>query len=408
MTAVRLVLCAAVAVAVGMAIPPHPGRADVFVLDQGGEVVGELQNAEQSPRETYVVKTAEGVLVTLARCQVKQWLRPKPEEVEYEKVRAHYPDTPEGQWELAEWCNKRKLSAERSAHLQRVIELDPSHEKAHRALGHVLINGKWTTDREFNAKQGYRWYQGRWRTQQEIDILEEKRGVNTVEKEWTQKIERWSSWLMGERGEEAREALLSIKDPAAVKGLAVGIRSHRHPEVRKLLAAALARLGTKEAYRVLAASAIDDPVEDVRLSCLELLAKTKNRESIEYFVSRLRDKLNIPVNRAAVALKMMGDPSAVGPLIDALVTVHKFKIRGSNPGQMTQSFGTGPGGSAGPGGLSVGGGPKIVLQPIANSDVLDALVALTGQKHLGPNVAAWKTWYAAQRRQQPVDIRRDD
>jgi hypothetical protein len=379
-------------------------RGDVFALSQGGQVVGEFQNPEQSPRETYLVKTPEGVLLTLARSQVKQVLRPKPEEIEYEKIRSQYPDTAEGQWNLAEWCKEQKLNAQRKVHLQRAIELDPAHEPAHKALGHIKVNGNWTTQREVMAEQGYRWHKDRWRTQQEIDILDEKQQANAAEKEWMQKIGRWLGWLATDRADEARAALLAIRDPVATKGLAAGLRNYQaDPDVRVLLAQALAGMGTLQARKALAFGAIEDPVEDVRMACLELLKKKKEPVIVDIFVAKLRDKKssNATINRAGVALRVMGDRSAVGPLIDALVTVHKFKIGNANPGQMSTTFGSGGGG------LSVGSQPKILRQQMQNPDVLDALVALTGQAALGFNVRLWRDWYDAQRNHEAPDVRRD-
>jgi hypothetical protein len=385
---------------------PQPGHADVFVLAQGGQVVGELQNPDQSPRETYVVKGADGVVVTLTRSQVKQWLRPKPEEVEYEKIRSRYADTPDGQWDLSEWCKERKLAAQRKIHLQRVIELDPDNEQAHKGLGHVKIDGQWTTQHDYMTKQGYVWFQGRWRTQQEVELLKEKREFTKEEKLWIQKLDRWIAALGTERAEDARAAILAIQEPAATKGLARGLENHNDPRVRAVLAEALAGLGTNESLGYLAVSAVDDLNEEVRLTCLDFLKK-KNPRIVEYFVGRLGDKDNGAVNRAAAALRVMGDPSAVGPLIDHLVTVHKFKLPGGNPGQMSSTFGTGPKGGAAPGGLAVGGGPKYVKQPLRNQDVLNALVALTGQAGFGFDVGAWRAWYAAQKKPEAADVRRD-
>jgi len=384
-------------------MPLASALGDVFLLTQGGEVVGTLQNADESPRASYVILTPQGVTVTLARSQVKQWLRPKPEEIEYEKIRPRYPDTPEGQWKLAEWCKEQKLNAERKVHLERVIALDSDHEAARRALGYTKIDGKWTTQREVMTKQGYQWYRNRWRTQQEIDILEQKGKTNLVEKDWMQKIDRWSAWLLTDRAEEGRRNLLTIEDPTAVKGLAYGLLHNPNPQVRVVLAQALAALGTIEGQRALAVCAIEDGIEDVRGACLELLKKRHDPSIVEYFVSRLRPKKsdNARVNLAAVALKAMNEPSTIGPLIDALVTVHKFKVGNANPGQMSTTFGSGGGG------LAMGGGPKILLQPMQNPDVLDALTAITGQSGLGFDVPAWRTWYAGQRKPQAVDVRRD-
>jgi len=385
----------------------RPGLADLFVLAQGGQIVGELQNPEQSPRTTYVVKGADGVVVTLAKSQVKQWLRPKPEEVEYESIRSSYPNTPEGQWELAEWCKQRKLTAQKKFHLQRVIELDPDNEQAHRALGHVKIEGQWTTQHDWMIKQGYEWVPGRgWRTRQEAEILKEKQEFNKEEKQWIQKLDRLIAGLRTDSAEDARSAILAIKDPAAIKGLADGLKNHGDPHVRVILAEALAGMNTNESLGHLARSAVDDPNEEVRLTCLDFLKKKKSPGVVQYFVGRLNHKDNGKVNRAGAALRIMGDPSAVGPLIDHLVTVHKFKLPGGNPGQMSSTFGTGGKGGGAPAGLAVGGGPKIVPQPLENREVLDALIALTGQAGLGFDVPAWRNWYAAQKTREAADVRR--
>jgi hypothetical protein len=103
-----------------------------------------------------------------------------------------------------------------------------------------------------------------------------------------------------------------------------------------------------------------------------------------------------------VALKEMGDPTAVGDLIDALVTTHKYKLPGGNPGQISTTFTPN-----GPGGLSVGGNrPTIVSRQLSNRPVLEALVSLTGV-NFGFDKGKWKAWYAAQHRQPGMDARRD-
>ena len=105
--------------------------------------------------------------------------------------------------------------------------------------------------------------------------------------------------------------------------------------------------------------------------------QTKKRpEVVAYFVGKLRDKDNEVVNLAGVALGRMKDPSAIGPLIDALVTVHKFKIvKPGGDGAMSSTFGSGPGGRPGGGGMSAGGGPQFFKQNIPNQAVLDALTS---------------------------------
>lgn len=378
---------------------------DVFVLSQGGRIVGEVQNPDQSPRETWIVQTPDGSVVTLGRAQVKQVVRQRPLEIQYEKRRIHTAETAQAQWELAEWCRVNKLPAQRKVHLQRVIALEPEHEEARRALGYQRVDGKWFTQDELMRKRGYLWYQGRYRTPEEIALLEERRDLNAKEKEWARKIETWQAWLAGSRADEARDRILSIDDPAAVQALAAALSRNPNPEVRVFLIQALSRLGTVKAVRTLAECSLEDEDNEVRLSCLDRLKHKKDPTVVDFYVGQLRSKSNAIVNRAALALKEMGDRSAVGPLIDALITKHRSRLPSPPPGQISPLFGKGPGGGAA--GLSVGGKtPKYVEGYVRNREVLEALVALTGAD-FGYDVGAWKTWLAAQGSREPIDVRRD-
>jgi len=103
----------------------------------------------------------------------------------------------------------------------------------------------------------------------------------------------------------------------------------------------------------------------------------------------------------------MKDPTSILPLIGALVTVHKYQVtQGGGPGSISPTFGMGPGGGAGPSGLSIGGRPKIIQRDIPNRAVLDTLVSLTGRNYQYDE-AAWKEWYASQTRVEHVNLRRD-
>ncbi len=392
-------------VAVILAAGRVPG--ETLLLTQGGKITGEIQNPNEIPRKTYVVKTPEGAVVTLDPAQVKQVLRQRPAEAEYEKIRPRYPDTVEGQWELADWCREKSLLAQRKVHLQRLLELDPNHKQARLALGYTWKDGRWTTQEELMKARGLELYKGRWLTRQEIEVLEEKQKQQKAEKEWVRTIEVWRSWLDTDRGRLAREKILEIKDPAAVQGLARALEaSGDSPKARVLFAKALAGLGTADAKRRLASCALLDPDEDVRATCLDYLKKVKDTALVELFIAQLRPRdANVnTINRAAVALKEMEDRSAIGPLIDALVTIHKRKVPNPGGGGINPKFGSGPGG--GGGGLSVGG-PKYVIRRdrSENRSVLDALVALTGVNY-GFNVEAWRSWYDAQRNRQSIEARR--
>jgi hypothetical protein len=98
----------------------------------------------------------------------------------------------------------------------------------------------------------------------------------------------------------------------------------------------------------------------------------------------------------------MNDASAISPLVDALVTTHKFKlVTGQPQGSYTTTFGSG-----GTGFGVGGGGPKIVTQEMRNPSVLEALVRLAQNVNFNYDVPAWKRWLATQRRSKMLDARR--
>jgi hypothetical protein len=403
------VLSAAVAgmvlVYAGLGVAPRWARGELFILQSGGKVSGEIVPQDPPDKDNLTIKTDSGATITLARSQIKQTLRQRPEEIEYEKLRVRAADTVQGQWELAEWCRENHLLAQREKHLKRVIELDPDHQQARLALGYERHGDTWTTQEELMTKQGYRRYKGRWRLPQEIEIMEKERQKELAQKEWIQKIVTWRNWLGSGRDQQARDNLMAIKDDAAVKGLAEALKNDSRDEARRVFIDALAHIGTTPALMTLTAWTMQENVQDLCLACLEYLRKAKCHDAVVFFVGKLRSKDNTVVNKAGMALGAMGDRTAVGPLIDSLITTHKFKVVTGNPGQTSAGFGTGPGGSSMGGGLSVGGGPKIVSQQLSNEAVHDALVLLTGVD-FGLDVAQWKAWYTVQHQRPTISGRR--
>lgn len=371
---------------------PQLAQADTFLLRSGGEIDGDLLNANETPRKFYVIKTDLGE-VTLSREAVEKHVRRRPVEVELEKVRHQYPDTVAGQWELAEWCRTNGLSEPRKQFMQRVIELDPDHTEARRQLGYGKIDGKWQTRDQAQTARGYVKHKGKWMLPQEVEALQATEAENVGKKVWYQKIELWRNWFVGNRSEEGKTNLLAIRDPLAIEALAYRMNNDQNETVRRLVVEILANIGTDAALRILAQRSLDDPIQEVRLTCVDYLAQNSRPTVVKIFVDKLRDKENVVVNRAGLGLKRLKDPSSVGALIDAVVTKHKKLISpGAPAGQTTTSF------SNMGGGFSVGGGgPRYLEEMIQNQDVLDALIAITGV-NFNFDQRAWKQWFASQRR----------
>jgi hypothetical protein len=383
--------------------PPSVSESPGYYLKltTGSTIFGELLNFSEVPRQTFRLRLEEGIEVDIPRSAVVEHGPVRREKLEYERRWPTCPDTVEAQWELAMWCRDRTLNAERDRHLRRILELDPNHAEARRLLGFFSDDGEWKTREERMRADGYVLYGGRWMLPQAVRLLEQERKIKAAQGEWKQKISRWQSWLGGNRQELARENLQQVNDPFAVDALVEALKTERRPWVRLLFVEALARIGTARAEQALAYWALADSAEEVRMTCLDHLKKRHSPAVVDYFVGKLRSADNVEVNRAAVALRQLGDSSAIGPLIEALVTTHKVKISSGNPGQISMSFGTGGTG------MSVGGGPVVVTQAMQNREVLDALVALSGVNY-GFDQARWRAWFAAQRRSETaVNPRRD-
>ncbi len=379
---------------------------DVFVLSTGGQVVGELLNPAESPRTRYIIKTVAGGQITLNAAQVKQVLSGDGVDVQYERIRPGYADSVDGQWALAEWCREHRLSQQRKTHLQRVIELDADHAPARHALGYSLQGGKWRIREEVMQQRGFVRYEGSWKTSQEIKLLQQRRQLTKAQGEWFKKLRRWTRSLEGSKDADARRGIRTIEDPSAVKGMIACLDDNR-PQVRILLIETMAKIGSPEAVSQLMACSLEDPNEEVRMTCVDYLKTTDAMDLLPYYVGALGSSDNATINRAAVVLSHLGRREAVGPLITALVSTHKQKISGGGgQGSISPTFGTGPNGAPGGGGLSVGGKPKIVKFQVRNQAVLDALVSLTGT-NFAFQPQDWRQWLVSQRNTQATNLRRD-
>jgi hypothetical protein len=406
MKSVKQVSRALAAVALVGSLGAVVARADIFVLQGEGQVRGALVNRDQSPRKTYVIETASGGLITLDAAQVKEVKRQSPAEMKYDEIRADFPNTVEGQWKLAEWCRDNRLSKQRKTHLEKIIELDANHADARHALGYSKVQGRWTTQDALMKENGYVRYAGRWMLPQEVDILEHDRKEALAQKDWGTKLKRWHAWLDTDKSAQAIENIKAINDPFAAKALARHLEDDSRREVRTMYVEALGRINAPSGMDTLVHVSLADNDEEIRLACLDQVVSHKYKPAVGKYVQALKSKDNAIVNRAAVCLSQMNDTSAVGPLIDALVTTHTFHIPKGQPGQTSATFGTGQ--NSGSGGFSFGGSNvEIVKQKMENRAVLQALVELTGGVSFNYDVKAWKYWFVAQKKPQTLDARRD-
>jgi hypothetical protein len=383
-----------------------PLRAEQFVLANGGRIEGELLNPDQSPRTTYVVRTAAGGEVTLDKSQVRTVIARSEAERNYESILPRMPDTADGHWKMSEWCRESGLSRQRQFHVEEAIHRDPDHEDARRALGYFRLEGRWVRTEEQMEAQGYVLVGGSWRLRQVVELDKAAKDRDDAQIEWKKKLLMWKSWLGTRRHEQALAEFRAVRDPMAGPPLVELLEAEKSRPIRELYVNVLADVPGTTPVLALAKVALEDD-DALRERALEILSRRENAAAVKAFIRELGNKENVIVNRAAAGLGRMKDPSAILPLIDALTTKHRVVVQsGSGPGQIGAGFGSRPGG--GGGGISVGGGPKIVELEIPNPSVVDALIALADGANFQFDRAKWKDWYTNKNRPQVLNFRRDE
>jgi hypothetical protein len=401
-------LALAAAALSGLPAPAADTAGDeyIFKLASGGEVRGKFLNVDERPRTRFVIQTASGGKLALDKDDVAEFVRKPARELEYERLRPTYPDTVEGQLALAQWCKENQLPQARKAHLQRVIQLDPNHAEARRALDHRLVEGKWMTYEQYmhDVVGKVKLPGGAWVTQQELDLRSQRQTQKVAEQGEFRNVQRLVG-LLDARDERqrttARDDLLKIRNPHAVKAVSYykDPKREKSPAVRKLLVQVLGNIQSSAAVELMIDAALNDPNEDVRMEAIYILAEHKEFVAVRRFIERLRDNSNEVINRAGYALGQMNDTTAIGPLIEALVSTHVYVQ--TTGGGTSATFGSN-------GNNSFGSGTKtsVTRRTYQNGRVLDALRKISGT-NFDYNVDQWRTWYATQNRTKPQDVRRE-
>jgi hypothetical protein len=394
------------ALAVPVGLRECAARADTIELAGGGRIEGRVVESAEADQSKYVIELAGGGRVTVPRTEVQRIDTLTEDEAAYQKLARTAPDTVAAHWKLAEWCRERRLRELAEPHLERILELDPNHEEARTALGFRQKNGQWLTRDDIMAKRGMVMYEGRYVTPQHVELMKRQKDTKLSQADWGNTFDRLRRWLTGRREERIAQAhaeLQTIRDPLAAAPLVAILRREEIPELRQLWVAVAAGLDHQLAVDVLVDLSLNDPEEEIRYQCLESLIKSGRTGLATPYIRALRNRDNVIVNRAGAALGQIGDTDAIGPLIDTLVTKHKFKVGDGNADQHAYTF------SPDSGSFSFGGsGPQIVTQELRNPDVLGALVTLSGGTSFDYDQQQWRAWLAAQAKVNAVDVRRDE
>jgi hypothetical protein len=381
-----------------------PAVGDVFVLQSGGRVRGKWLNPSEREPPVYEIETEQGGRLQLARDHVRERIGQRPAEAEYRRIAPQHANTVEEQWKLAQWCLEHNLPKQREVHLRLILRLDPDHGLARRGLGYSHIDGRWVTREGWIEEQGFEYYAGGYRTPQEIAILKRRQAAEEAKRKWLMRLIQLRQELAGEKPYDARDEILAVRDPLALPALAEMIRRDPNRRVKLVYLEAMKNVGGFPAAEALVEVSLNDPDQEVFYESIEQIAELEPRSIARPYIDALKDENNVRVNRAGFALGRLEQETATGPLIDALITTHKFVIppAGGADGISTTFTRPGPGAAANPGvcrdrgvlsGLSAGGKAKVVSQRVNNPEVLSALVKLSGGISFGYDQQAWRSWH---------------
>ncbi len=378
-----------------MLLSAPAAQADRFVLTSGGTVEGTLLNRQQTPRTTYEIETRPGVKVVLDAERVAEVTRQKDAEAEYAHVAPTYRDDVASQWKLAEWCRQYQLKPQRATHLRRIIELQPDHVEARHGLGYVQLKGQWTTRGENLAAQGYQLYRGEWRTPQDIALIEQREKAKLVTREWLGRLKSWRIQLNDPRlAAAAYQRLASVRDASAVRPLCELLKHELSRDVKALYIEVLGEIATPEAIEAIVYVSLNDGDVEVFHACADTLERLAPPNLAKPYLDALKNDNNVRLNRAAYMLGRIGDKSALGPLIDVLVTSHRVVISsggGAKGDAISTSF-SGDGGNS----FQQGSSQQVFDHVVQNREALDALTRLSSGESFGYDQAAWRRWHAAE------------
>ena len=275
----------------------------------------------------------------------------------------------------------------------------------------ILVGGLFILDRaiadstSIHAQRmetlGYHRYRGSWRTQQEIDLDKQAEAVTKSRVVARQRLQRLRRELdKPEAGKNIAGEIRQTNDPFAVMALIAAINTDPVPRVRLLYVEALGNIVSTDAIGALLSLVLNHADSEVRWSAIEQLNDKDSMQVVPALVAALQGPDNQRINRAAVALKTLGDESAVQPLINVLITQAVVSSGAASGGKTSVTF------SPTGGGLALGGNQKQKIISSQNTQVLEALTTLTGVNY-GWDQTRCQLWFLNQGVSSTIDIRRD-
>jgi hypothetical protein len=203
---------------------------------------------------------------------------------EYMERRARAPETADGQWKLALWCEEAGLPDQAAVHFLRVVKLDPRREAAWKRLGYKRTGGRWVKPEVLSAERA------EFEAQARADKL------------WRPRLEHWRDGLAPrDRAKRAlaEGALSRITDPRAVPMVWM-VFARGDASSQRRAATILGQIDAPGASRALAMLAVFSPHAEARQQAKEVLRRRDPRDFAGLVVGMFRDPVKYrarPIDR---------------------------------------------------------------------------------------------------------------
>ena len=373
--------------------------ADVVYLADGRRVEGRV--IEESADSVHV-KIPNGIVTVVSRKEIKGIERgPSAAEVYQSMAAQAAPDDADARFQLGLWCRDHNLLAEADSEFNTAIEIDPEHEAAHEALGHLMTDDGWGE-----------------RDKQKI-VEPEIVGADEAQREKLTRYRRFIDTaiykihsLPRAQSKEWVDRLAAMNDPLAAPRMII-LLDDRDALVRAAACKSLAAMNHKDAVPALIERMLydaDATVRDAALNAAAELDRQYSRDLLHGVVAGLTAQPITSVSdqramkrlydRTAIALGFVGNLDSVPFLIQILypnIEIIETGDGGTSVG-MFRSAGDGIDDSGLPTNtreVYAGSGrpPRAPRERYHFNDAAEqALKNLTGQ-NLGVSPKDWNAWW---------------
>ncbi len=394
-------------------------QGDVLELRSGGRLEGDVEVLSAAPanptnadnpengnkRIFYRITLPSGVRLAISQHDIRQHLKDDAALSEY-RTRAAAAKSAEAHWELAKWCKSQSMLDRAQLHVEKVVELDPDNGVARAWLGQVKFQGQWMPKDQMQRMRGMVYRDNKWQIPETALINEDIDKTTGQIRIWTTNLTKLRKEANSPRtAARALGELKAVKDPLASAGVAKLLldSGEKNLEMKQLYLDLLSQWNTSATIQALIRASVTPEEPTIRERAMQLLSDKAPAQGAYLFTQMLKDKNNLIVERAAVALAHMPQHDTIPYLIDALITKHMPEDTPLPNGA------TGIGTSFSPtGGNNFSFGQKRP-QPVEmkNRSVLSALITLAPEGQSNQyDEAGWHRWYA-QRAEYRYPLRRD-